>query len=179
MVVTALSRLARSVPDAHELLNGLAGGEVTLASAKISTRHRCPSPTPLVEVLALTAQLQTGLDSRRTRVGLAAARIRGQLRARPPKLNHRQEHHNVGLYWTGRSRSVSCSPSPPHPSTAPSGEPTAPLTQMPLTTQVSQPRDAAKIEKSVVVLKEETRGGTSVGRRRRGRQSPTGRPADR
>ncbi len=40
-------------------------------------------------------------------------------------------------------------------------------------------RDAAKIEKSVVVLKEETRGGTSVGHRRRGRQSPTGRPADR
>ncbi len=42
-------------------------------------------------------------------------------------------------------------------------------------------RDAAKIEKSVVVLKEETRGGTSVGRRRRGRQwlSPTVRPADR
>lgn len=31
LVVTALSRLARSVPDAHELLNGLAAGEVTLA----------------------------------------------------------------------------------------------------------------------------------------------------
>ncbi len=49
-------------------------------------------------------------------------------------------------------------------------------------------RDAAKIEKSVGVLKEETRGGTSVGRRRRGWQwqsptvqwqSPTVRPADR
>ena len=48
-------------------------------------------------------------------------------------------------------------------------------------------RDAAKIEKSVGVLKEETRGGTSVGRRRRGWQwqsptvqwqSPTVRPAD-
>ncbi len=41
--------------------------------------------------------------------------------------------------------------------------------------------DAAKIEKSVVVLKEENREGTSVGRRRRGRQwqSPMVRPADR
>jgi len=34
---------------------------------------------------------------------------------------------------------VSCSPSPPQPSPAPSGEPTSPLTRMPPTTQVSQP----------------------------------------
>jgi len=80
-------------------------------SAKSLPAIAAPHP-PFVEVLARTAQLQTGLDSRRTRVGWAAARLRGQLRARPPKLNHRQEHHIVGLYWTGRSRSVSCSPSP-------------------------------------------------------------------
>jgi len=102
LVVTALSRLARSVPDAHELLNGLAAGEVTLAIGEDHYPPSLPVTHVLVEVLALTAQLQTGLDSRRTRVGLAAARTRGQLRGRPPKLNHRQERHIVGLYWTGR-----------------------------------------------------------------------------
>jgi DNA invertase Pin-like site-specific DNA recombinase len=102
LVVTALSRLARSVPDAHELLSGLAAGEVTLAIGEDHHPPSLPVTHVLVEVLALTAQLQTGLDSRRTRVGLAAARTRGQLRGRPPKLNHRQERHIVGLYWTGR-----------------------------------------------------------------------------
>ena len=90
--------------------------ETACSCATRSSTRKCPrscaSTRGLVEVLALTAQLKTGLDRRRTRVGLAAARIRGQLRARPPKLNHRQEHHIVGLYWTGRSRSGSCSPSP-------------------------------------------------------------------
>jgi len=46
--------------------------------------------------------VQTGLDSRPSRVGLAAALTRGQLRARPPKLNHLQQHHSLGLYWTAR-----------------------------------------------------------------------------
>ena len=104
LVVTALSRLTRSVPDAYELLNGLAGGEVTLAIGQNFYPPSLPVTHVLVEVLARTAQLQTGLDSRRTRVGLAAARIRGQLRGRPPKLNHRQEHHIVGLYSTGHYR---------------------------------------------------------------------------
>jgi len=46
--------------------------------------------------------VQTGLDSRPSRVGLAAALTRGQLRARPPKLNHLQQRHSLGLYWTAR-----------------------------------------------------------------------------
>ncbi len=46
--------------------------------------------------------MQTGIDSRGTRLAVAAKRIRGQLRGRPPKLNHRPERHSVGLYWTGR-----------------------------------------------------------------------------
>jgi len=62
-------------------------------------RHATAPRSPL----ARTAQLQTGLDSRRTRVGVAAARSRGQIRGRPPKLNHRPERHSVGLDWTGRS----------------------------------------------------------------------------
>jgi len=55
-----------------------------------------------MEVLALTAQLQTWLDSRATRVGVAAARTRGQLQGRPPTLNHGPDRHMVGLCWTAR-----------------------------------------------------------------------------
>jgi len=62
----ALSRLARSVPEAHALLNGLAAGEVTLAIGENHYPPSLPLTHPLAEVLARTAQLQTGHDSRRT-----------------------------------------------------------------------------------------------------------------
>ncbi len=62
----ALSRLARSVPEAHALRNGLAAGEVTLAIGENHYPPSLPLTHPLAEVLARTAQWQTGLDSRRT-----------------------------------------------------------------------------------------------------------------
>lgn len=122
LVVTALARLARSVPDAYELLNGLSVGEVALAIGDDRYPPSQAATQVLVEVLALASELQAGLGSRRTRVGVATGRTRGQLTGRPPKLNHRQEEHIAGLYWTGRftvkARSVSCSTCRTPPSTA-------------------------------------------------------------
>ncbi len=78
-MVTALARLARSVP----------------APSQVATHV-------LFQVLALATDLQeAGLGSGRAREGLTMARGRGQLRGRPPKLDQRQEHHIVGLYQTG------------------------------------------------------------------------------
>ena len=74
---------------------------MTLAIGEYFHPASLPVTHVLVEVGARTAQLPTGLGSRGTRVGMAAARLRGQLRGRPPKLNHRQERHIAGLYSTG------------------------------------------------------------------------------
>jgi len=63
VVVTALSRLARSVPDVHELLNGLAAVEVTLALGEDHDPPSLPVTHVLVEVLARTAQMSQPRDA--------------------------------------------------------------------------------------------------------------------
>ena len=136
-------------PDAHELLNGLAAGEVTLAIGENFYPASLPVTHVLVEVGARTAQLPTGLDSRGTRVAWpprASEDSSGAGHRSSTTDRNATSPGSTRQVTTRSARSVSCSPSPAQPSTAPSGEPTAPLTQMPLTAQVSQPRDAANTE---------------------------------
>lgn len=102
LVVTALARLARSVPDAAELLDRLAAGGTTLVVGDGLYPPFGPGARVLGETLAVTAHWHAGVASRRTRSGVAAARRRGQLRGRATKLTDYQERHVVGLYWTGR-----------------------------------------------------------------------------
>jgi len=98
----ALSRLARSVSETHALRNGLAAGEVTLAIGENHYPPSLPLTHPLAEVLTRKAQLQTGLDIRRTRVGWAAARIRGQLRARAPSSSSTTDRSTTSSGSTGQ-----------------------------------------------------------------------------
>ena len=84
-------------------------GETIGQTAREGLPKKCGQSTHAPPNGRVTARESTqtpqhpALDSRRTRVGVAAARIRGQIRGRPPKLNHRPERHSVGLDWTGRS----------------------------------------------------------------------------
>ncbi len=126
LMVTGLGRLARSVPDACELLDRLAFGEVTLVIGDGRYPPSWPLTRVLGETLALTAQWRSGGGSWRTRAGLAAARTRGQLTGRTPKLTDRQQRHvasSIGQTVTQSARSVSCSPCRAPPSTALCGAP--------------------------------------------------------
>lgn len=101
LVVTSLARLARSVLDAHQLLGRLTARGVTIAAGEVRYRPVEPAGQVLTDVLALAADLLTVSAGARTREGLVAARSRGQLRGRPPKLSRVQERHVVGLYSGG------------------------------------------------------------------------------
>lgn len=67
-----------------------------------SGEDRYPPLQPITDAflhgLALAVELHTGLDSSRTRDGLAVARSRGQLQGWPPKLTATHERHIVELY---------------------------------------------------------------------------------
>lgn len=101
LVVTKLDRLARSVPDARDIV-----AELTTREVKLSIGASVHDPTDpvgrlLFNVLAMVAEFESDLIKLRTREGLAVARAKGRLRGRKPKLTPRQEAHLVELHQAG------------------------------------------------------------------------------
>lgn len=102
LVVTKLDRLARSIRDARDILDGL-----TQRGVKLSLGGSVHDPTDpvgrlLFNVLALVAEFEADLIRARTREGMAVARAKGRLKGKPPKLSPNQEKHLVELYRAGR-----------------------------------------------------------------------------
>jgi DNA invertase Pin-like site-specific DNA recombinase len=101
LVVTKLDRLARSLVDAREILDGL-----TRRAVKLSLGGSVHDPTDpvgrlLFNVLAMVAEFEADLIRLRTREGLRVAKAKGRLRGKQPKLNPRQEAHLVALHHAG------------------------------------------------------------------------------
>lgn len=106
LVVTALARLARSVPDARDLVDGLAAAGAML---RVGEDHYClggPDGLSLCDCLTLVATLEADLVRLRTREGMAEASARGHLRGRRPTLSPAQERQLVAVLHEG-SRSAS------------------------------------------------------------------------
>ena len=103
LVVTKLDRLARSLPDAREILDDLTTREVRLS---LGGSVHDPDPTDpvgrlLFNVLAMVAEFESDLIRLRTREGMKVAKAKGRLRGKQPKLNPRQEAHLVALHRAG------------------------------------------------------------------------------
>lgn len=101
LVVTKLDRLARSVPDARAIADELAAKGVRL---QLGTSVYDPTDAVgrlLFNVLAMVAEFEADLIRMRTREGMAAAKAKGRLRGKQPKLKPRQEAHLVELYRAG------------------------------------------------------------------------------
>jgi DNA invertase Pin-like site-specific DNA recombinase len=101
LVVTKLDRLARSLPDAREILDDL-----TRRAVKLSLGGSLHDPTDpvgrlLFNVLAMVAEFEADLIRLRTREGMRVAKAKGRLRGKQPKLNPRQEAHLVALHRAG------------------------------------------------------------------------------
>jgi DNA invertase Pin-like site-specific DNA recombinase len=101
LVVSKLDRLARSVPDARDII-----AELTARGVKLSIGGSVHDPTDpvgrlLFNVLAMVAEFESDLIRMRTREGMAVARAKGRLRGRQPKLSRVQEAHLVKLHATG------------------------------------------------------------------------------
>ncbi len=101
LVVTKLDRLARSLPDARDILEDLTTREVKLSIGGSVHDPTDPVGRLLFNVLAMVAEFESDLIRLRTKEGMRVARAKGHLRGRPPKLNPRQEAHLVTLHRAG------------------------------------------------------------------------------
>jgi DNA invertase Pin-like site-specific DNA recombinase len=100
-VVTKLDRLARSVRDAHQIVDQLAQRNVKLSIGGSVHDRRDPVGKLLFNVLAMVAEFESDLIRARTREGMKIAKAKGRLRGKKPKLSPTQEAHLVKLHDAG------------------------------------------------------------------------------
>jgi DNA invertase Pin-like site-specific DNA recombinase len=101
LVVTKLDRLARSLPDARDILD-----ELTRRNVKLSLGGSIHDPTDpvgrlLFNVLAIVAEFESDLIRLRTREGMKVAKAKGRLRGKQPKLKPNQAKHLLELHDSG------------------------------------------------------------------------------
>ena len=106
LVVTKLDRLARSVPDARDIVD-----ELTSRGVRLNVGGSLHDPTDpigrlLFTVLSMIAEFEADLARARTREGLAVAKAKGRLRGKQPKLKPTQEAHLVKLWHGGEYTSL-------------------------------------------------------------------------
>ena len=98
LVVTKLGRLARSLPDARDILD-----ELTRWNVKLSLGGSIHDPTDpvgrlLFNVLAMVAEFESDLIKMRTREGMKVAKAKGRLHGKQPKLKPNQAKHLLELH---------------------------------------------------------------------------------
>ena len=124
LVVTKLDRLARSLPDARNIVEELTEADVKLNIGGSIHDPADPVGRLLFNVLAMIAEFESDLIRMRTREGMKIAKAKGRLRGKQPKLKHRPRRRtwlNCGQpASTPVPNSPNCSPSPAEPSTGPS-----------------------------------------------------------
>lgn len=101
LVVTKLDRLARSLPDARDIVAELTARDVALSLGGSVHDPTDPVGRLLFNVLAMVAEFESDLARMRTREGMKVARAKGRLRGKQPKLSPRQEAHLVVLHGAG------------------------------------------------------------------------------
>jgi len=102
LVVSRLDRLARSVPDARDIVD-----ELTSRGVRLNVGGSVHDPTDpigrlLFTVLSMIAEFEADLARSRTREGMAVAKAKGRLRGKQPKLNRKQEALLVELWRGGK-----------------------------------------------------------------------------
>lgn len=102
LVVSKLDRLARSVPDARDIVDELTSRGVRLNVGGSLHDPSDPVGRLLFTVLSMIAEFEADLARSRTREGMAVARAKGRLRGRRPKLSPKQEAQLVELYLARR-----------------------------------------------------------------------------
>ncbi len=90
-MVTKLDRLARSLPDARDIVEELTSRGVRLQLGGSVHDPTDPVGRLLFNVLAMVADFEADLIKARTREGMAVARAAGKLRGRKPKLTPARE----------------------------------------------------------------------------------------
>lgn len=101
LVVAKLDRLARSLPDARDIVEELTSMGVSLQLGTSVHDPKDPTARLLYNALAMVAEFESDLIRSRTRQGMQLAKAKGRLRGKQPKLNSKQEEHLVALHAAG------------------------------------------------------------------------------
>ena len=101
LVVPKLDRLARSVPDARAIADGLVARGVRLQLGGSVHDPTDPMGRMFFNILATFAEFEADLIRLRTREGMAVARAKGRLRGKQPKLKDRQQKELARMHATG------------------------------------------------------------------------------
>src|ERR671910_421862 len=91
LVVTKLDRLARSLPDARDIVDELTARDVKLSLGGSVHDPADPVGRLLFNVLGMVAEFEADLIRLRTREGMKVAKAKGRLRGKKPELSSLQE----------------------------------------------------------------------------------------
>ena len=101
LTVTKLDRLARSVPDALDILGQLSARGVRFALGGSVYDWNDPFARMFLQILAVIAEFEANLIRQRTREGMDIARQNGQLRGKQPSLKPAQDREIRRMHDTG------------------------------------------------------------------------------
>lgn len=98
LVVWRLDRLGRSLPHLIETVGDLEKRGVGFRSLGEAIDTTSPSGTLVFQIFGAIAEFERNLIRERTQAGLAAARARGRMGGRPPKLNEKKRQMLLEMY---------------------------------------------------------------------------------
>jgi DNA invertase Pin-like site-specific DNA recombinase len=101
LTVTKLDRLARSVPDALDILNHLSARGVRFALGGSVYDWTDPFARMFLQILAVIAEFEANLIRQRTREGMAIARQNGKLRGKQSRLKPAQDREIRRMHDSG------------------------------------------------------------------------------
>jgi DNA invertase Pin-like site-specific DNA recombinase len=101
LVVPKLDRLARSVPDARDIIAGLSKRGVYLSVGGSVYDWEDPMGRMFLQMLAVFAEFESDLIRMRTREGMSRPQVRAKLKGRKPILNPAQQAKLVKDHATG------------------------------------------------------------------------------
>jgi DNA invertase Pin-like site-specific DNA recombinase len=101
LTVTKLDRLARSVPDALDILGQLSARGVRFALGGSTYDWDDPFARMFLQILAVIAEFEANLIRQRTREGMDIARQNGKLRGKQPRLKPAQDREIRRMHDSG------------------------------------------------------------------------------
>jgi DNA invertase Pin-like site-specific DNA recombinase len=101
LTVTKLDRLARSVPDALDILGQLSEHGVRFALGGSVYDWNDPFARMFLQILAVIAEFEANLIRQRTREGMDIARQHGRLRGKQPSLKPAQDREIRRMHDSG------------------------------------------------------------------------------
>ncbi len=102
VVVWKLDRLSRSLRDLLHIMDFITERSAGFRSLTEAIDTTVPAGRMLMQMLGSVAEFEREMIRERTRAGLVAARARGQLLGRPPKLTKQQRDEIVDMVVEGR-----------------------------------------------------------------------------